>query len=62
MLKKIFKIMFPVQRVVDNFYTTGYECVKKQNGFTLVEIIVTLVIVGIMAALGGMGIVQPVKG
>jgi len=62
MLKKIFKIMFPVQRVVDNFYTTGYECVKKQNGFTLVEIIVTLVIVGIMAALGGMGIVQAVKG
>jgi len=32
------------------------------KGFTLIEIIVTLVIVGILAAIGGMGIAQAVRG
>jgi len=35
---------------------------KKESGFTLIEIIITLVIVGIMAAIAGMGIVSGVKG
>lgn len=35
---------------------------KVQRGFTLIEVIVTLVLVGILAAIGGMGIVQAVKG
>lgn len=33
-----------------------------QKGFTLIEVIATLIIVGILAVLGGMGIVQAVKG
>lgn len=35
---------------------------KFQRGFTLLEVIVTLILVGILAAIGGMGIVQAVKG
>ena len=35
---------------------------NKSYGFTLVEMIVVLVLVGIMAALGGMFIVQPIQG
>ena len=35
---------------------------RKPGGFTLVEMIVVLVVTGIMAALGGMFIVQPIQG
>ena len=35
---------------------------KSQAGVTLIEIVVTLILVGILAAVGGMGIVQAVKG
>lgn len=35
---------------------------KKESGFTLIEIIVTLVIVGIIATMAGMGIVSGIKG
>ena len=35
---------------------------KKESGFTLIEIIVTLVLVGIMATVAGIGIVAAVKG
>ena len=35
---------------------------KKQAGFTLIEIIATLVIAGILTAVAGMGIVQVVRG
>jgi prepilin-type N-terminal cleavage/methylation domain-containing protein len=35
---------------------------SSQKGFTLIEIVITLVLAGIMAAVGGMGIVQAVKG
>ncbi len=38
------------------------EKIRSQKGFTLIEIVVTLVLVGILAALGGFGIVQAVKG
>jgi len=36
--------------------------IKSQKGFTLVEIVVTLLLVGLLAAIGGMGIVQAVQG
>jgi len=36
--------------------------VLSHKGFTLIEIIVTLLLVGILAALGGLGIVQATKG
>lgn len=44
----------------DNMFSAG--SIRSQKGFTLIEIIVTLVLVGILAALGGFGIVQAVKG
>jgi prepilin-type N-terminal cleavage/methylation domain-containing protein len=36
--------------------------IKGERGFTLVEIVVVLILVGIMTALGGFGIVQAVQG
>ncbi len=41
------------------FEDNGANC---QRGFTLIEIVVTLLLVGIIAAMGGMGIVQAVRG
>ena len=35
---------------------------KRESGFTLIEVIATLVIVGIMATVAGLGIVTAVKG
>lgn len=35
---------------------------KKESGFTLIEVIVTLILVGIMASVAGLGIVTAVKG
>ena len=35
---------------------------KKESGFTLIEIIVTLIIVGIIATIAGMGIASGIKG
>jgi len=36
--------------------------IDSQKGFTLIEVIIVMVLVGILAVLGGMGIVQAVKG
>ena len=36
--------------------------IKSQAGFTLIEIIVSLILVGILAAMGGMAIVQVIQG
>jgi prepilin-type N-terminal cleavage/methylation domain-containing protein len=38
------------------------KIINKQKGFTLIEIIFVLIIVGIMLAVGGLGLVQVVKG
>lgn len=35
---------------------------KNQAGFTMIEVIVTLVLVGIVALMGGMAIVQVTQG
>jgi prepilin-type N-terminal cleavage/methylation domain-containing protein len=38
------------------------DAMNKESGFTLIEVIVSLIIVGIMAAIAGMGIVTGTKG
>ncbi|MBN1363936.1 MAG: prepilin-type N-terminal cleavage/methylation domain-containing protein [Syntrophaceae bacterium] len=43
-------------------FTKGTFLRKSQRGFTLVEVIVSLVVAGILAAVAGLGIVQAVKG
>ena len=40
----------------------GKKTMNRQAGFTLIEVVVTLVLVGIMAAVAGMAIVQGVQG
>ncbi|MBT4364354.1 MAG: type II secretion system protein [Desulfobacteraceae bacterium] len=42
--------------------TKGLKMLSEKEGFTLVEIIVTLTLVGIMAVVGGMGIITGMKG
>ena len=41
---------------------SGDVMIKRESGFTLIEIIVTLIIVGIIATIAGMGIVSGIKG
>lgn len=41
---------------------TMEKTINKQKGFTLIEIIFVLIIVGIMVAVGGLGLVHVVKG
>ncbi|MGB5218027.1 MAG: type II secretion system protein [Smithella sp.] len=53
---------FAVREKQNHSHGTEIKRIKSQKGFTLIEVITTLVIVGVMAALGGMGIVQAVKG
>ncbi|HET57236.1 MAG TPA: prepilin-type N-terminal cleavage/methylation domain-containing protein [Deltaproteobacteria bacterium] len=45
-----------------SFSVQGYSGIKGGRGFTLVEVVVVLILVGIMTALGGFGIVQAVRG
>ena len=46
-----------------NFLKIGQKKVNgSKKGFTLVEMIVTLLIVGLLAAIGGLGIVEAIKG
>lgn len=63
LMKKTLELRSLSERKKQNFFQLhGRQGVISQKGFTLIEMIVTLVIVGIMAAMGGMGIVQAVKG
>ena len=62
-MKRIFKINSSFSRETGHA-GDGFKIrtIRSQKGFTLIEIVVTLVLVGILAALGGFGIVQAVKG
>jgi prepilin-type N-terminal cleavage/methylation domain-containing protein len=57
-----FQIKKPVNQKKTAGVYPGRYLMKSQAGVTLIEIVVTLILVGILAAVGGMGIVQAVKG
>jgi prepilin-type N-terminal cleavage/methylation domain-containing protein len=62
-MKNIYKMRISngsARKNLSNYFNNNE--VSHQEGFTLIEIVVTLLIVGILAAIGGMGIVQAVKG
>jgi prepilin-type N-terminal cleavage/methylation domain-containing protein len=62
LIKKYFKIELPKQWNKNIFHVHDCGSSGPKNGFTLIEIIVTMVLVGILAAVGGMAITQAVKG
>ncbi|PKN36760.1 MAG: hypothetical protein CVU62_13600 [Deltaproteobacteria bacterium HGW-Deltaproteobacteria-2] len=61
-IKKYFKIELPRRLKKNMSHTHGYSSSGPINGFTLIEIIVTMLLVGILAAVGGTAIVQAIKG
>jgi len=62
LIKKYFKIELPQQLNKKIFRFHDCSSSGPKNGFTLIEIIVTMVLVGILAAVGGMAITQAIKG
>jgi prepilin-type N-terminal cleavage/methylation domain-containing protein len=61
-IKNYFKIELPKLLKKNIFRTHDYSSSGPKNGFTLIEIIVTMVLVGILAAVGGTAIARAVKG
>ncbi len=60
--KKYFKISLLKKLQKNLSHTKAGRRLQSHKGFTLIEIIVTLVLVGLLAATGGMAIVQAVNG
>ncbi|MCK9196873.1 MAG: type II secretion system GspH family protein [Syntrophales bacterium] len=62
-IKRAFQAKSPAPRgKQSHFHIRDRRDIRSQSGFTLIEIIVTLILVGILASMGGMAIVQAVQG
>ena len=61
-IKEELKKISVIRKKQSLFATHNDGCIGAQKGFTLIEIVVTLLLVGILATLGGMFIVRGVKG
>ena len=62
LIKNYFKIELPKRLKKNMSHTHDYSSSGPKNGFTLIEIIVTMLLVGILAAVGGTAIGQAIKG
>ncbi|KQC10678.1 MAG: hypothetical protein APR62_11745 [Smithella sp. SDB] len=62
-IKRVFQIKSHISRHnSNNLPVTSRQIIRLPKGFTLIEVIFSLLLVGVLALVGGMAIVQAVKG